>query len=278
MSSYVTSGFRVHEGRSFLDSVGFNRQVIGTQIRDTANSVVSYTGDALQDNWNDGYSGFQKAGLALSSLASGAIVTGALTHLAIAQHNGIRSMIGNAMAEVPLLRKWGLAAEHSHIDAVRHNGRIFAKMDNGGFGELGKRKSILRNIESETAAAEAAFAKGAKGVTKGIWRTAGVGEEALSAGRFIRTSRLMSPLGLAAIIGATFLVPMLTDTAASIAGRFMDEAHLAYNQSMHHTYDTREFNNRAMQSWEFSKQNQIQSNLMPYEQNNMSLARIYYSR
>lgn len=269
---YGLSGtFKVHE-KNILEQLGLNRYGVASGVLDTTNSIVSGTSGAVQGFWNEDGTGFQNIASGVSGVFSGALSIGTGVAFGLATHNGIRSIIGDT---VSAFANKGTSS-YKFLEAVKYNGNVFTKLENGNIFRLGVKGSKLK--ADMTLAGEEAFASGTKGAIKGLWRAPSLEDALVGGGRFIRQSRLFSPVGLILGVGAQIVAPMVVNAVTSVAGQMMDEAHMAYMQSTYHQYDTREFNNRAMQSWEFNKQNQIQSNMMPYEQNNMSLARLYYSR
>lgn len=262
----IKGNFKVHE-KSAFELLGFNRYGVAAGALETVDAAVSGASGSLNGFWNEDGTGFQHAMNGIGGVASGAFNIGVGVAFGLATHHGIRSIIGDTASS--LLRR----PKFQYLEAVKHNGNVFTKMADDSIMRLGSPKSIINKIVHQEEKA-AAFVHG----TKGVWRTSSLENAAAGGGRFIRNSRLFSGWGLVLGVGAQILAPMAIGAVTGVAGQLMDEAHMAYMQSTYHQYDTREFNNRAMQSWEFSKQNQLQSNLIPYEQNNMSLARLYYSR
>ena len=291
----MSSNFKENHS-SIFTKVGMNRQWAADIVHGAVTEGVNGTYGAAESFWNNDGQGFQKsAGVVSGAINAGILGFGLVAPIVIAEKGGsvfsgnsYRRMFSGLKNEALSFFSGGRLGQtaFTEYEAVVHNGKTFFSNGAGGaFTEfnpkpLGTAVSALHESDYVGAAlkrgemAREGVAAGKLGKS-GVWRFATkAGEES---GYFVKGSRLMSWKGIgwaALAIGAT----MAVDSTAGLAGKILDEAHTAYTQSKFHTYDTREFNNRSMQQWGYNKQNQVMSNVMAYEQNNMSLARLYYSR
>jgi hypothetical protein len=271
--------FKEHHG--IMHKLSMNRQWAASSVAEGTISAINDTYQSAESFWNEDGTGYQHAGNVISSLGKMGLNVTAAVAFGFATHGGsLRSansyrrafskMADSAMGLV------GKGEKYSEIEALSLNGKIFSEMHPGrfinifdhiGHGQLGDTIGMKAMTEEELLSA---------GAKSGVWRFATKAGEA--SGYFIKGSRLMSFLGGGLAVAGVVLGSMALEKSASLAGRLMDEAHIAYTQSKYHSYDLREFNNRSAQQWGFNKQNQAAANLMPFEQNNVSLARLYYSR
>lgn len=280
----MSSNFKENHS-SIFTKVGMNRQWAADIVHGAVTEGVNGTYGAAESFWNNDGQGFQKsAGVVSGAINAGILGFGLVAPMVVAEKGGsvfsgnsYRRMFSGLKNEALSFFSGGRLGQtaFTEYEAMTLNGKPFVSktggsfinlLDHVGHGQLGD------TIGMET------FSKGQLkkfGAREGVWRFATkAGEES---GYLAKGSRLMSWKGIgwaALAIGAT----MAVDSTAGLAGKILDEAHTAYTQSKFHTYDTREFNNRSMQQWGYNKQNQVMSNVMAYEQNNMSLARLYYSR
>ena len=258
---------------SIWDKLAMNRQMVADSFRSTMDETANGVSNASSSFWNESYTGFQHLGSALTGVVSGGTAAALSIGFGLAMHKGARSWAEDTMRSI---RKMPAA---QYIDNVsRWKGVSAARDVNGGAGMTLNRTSTspwFKGFGSKVS--EEAMENG----TKGTWRYISptkLGDKGIAGGRFIRNSRIMSGAGSIAAAAAFFVVPMVASSAFGLAGRLLDESHMAYTQSKYHTYDTRDFNNRQMYEWNMNKQNQMMTNMMPYEQNMMSLSRVYHSR
>lgn len=246
--------FKVHE-TGFLDKLGLNRQMLATEVNDAANTVVGGTYSSLESLYNNDGTGFQRAGMTLGDL-SGNLIRGGLTAgfgFAIHKYAMAKGMFG--------LNGTGVAAKN-------WRGGIAAKMQDGthslaGWGGKGFKKPMnLNDIVS----------KGKEGVF--IPKVKG----SLAEGKFIKRPFMLGGWGAGLSMAAMFIAPMVASSAFSLAGRLLDESHSAYMESRYNHTDSRVFQNRETYLWNMQKQQAVMDNLVPYEQNTMSLSRIYHRR
>lgn len=254
--------------RGFIDQLALSRQWAASSAYDAVKGGVDGATGAAESFWNEDYTGFSRAAEGASAVVEGATAFGMATAFGFAIHRGPKAMVSD------WARRITGKAPATYIDEVRHWKGISAAKGPAGASILNDYRSKLPNgpnsYKAYTTAAETTMNKG----VKGVWRHTGN----MESGRFIRNSRLMSPVGSVLTLAAGLAIPMAARATFGFAGQLMDEAHMAYQQAKYHTYDTREFNNRQMYEWNMNKQNQMMTNMMPYEQNMMSMARIYHSR
>lgn len=266
--------FKIAEG-DILSKSAMNRQMTAGGINETVRAGVEGSTGALNAAWNEEYTTFQHVGQGLTGVTTGLMNVGFGVGFGLAMHKGLRSMIGDKIRSF----RGQHAAEY--IDEAFHWGGLTAARGvNGGAARIIGGPGILArgllSPEHRAAAAEHIMKNGKKGVFR--MGLNGSGKSTSMSGRFIRDSRLMSKWGGIASVAAFVGVPMLASAAFGTAGQLLDEAHLAYQQAKYHTYDTRDFNNRQTYEWNMNKQNAMMTSMMPYENNMMSMARVYHSR
>lgn len=273
--------FKTHSG--VMEKLAMNRQWAASSVADGTNATINGTYQSAESFWNEDGTGYQRAGSVLSSIGTMGMNVAAATAFGFAVHGGAmtsansyRKFFGTATNKaLSFLGRKGTA--YTELEAKMLNGKVFAE-NAVDFRTLTGNK-ITKMAGGEMIAYDSVMSKGAMNAAKsksGVWRFATEAGE--SSGYFVKNSRLLSLTGGALMVGGMMLGTMALEGATGLAGRLMDEAHMAYTQSKYHSYDLREFNNRSAATWQFNKQNQAATNLMPFEQNNISLARLYYSR
>jgi hypothetical protein len=250
---------------SVWDQVAMSRQWAASSALEAVQGGVAGATGAANSFWDEDFTGFQRAGEGASAIVSGGSGMALAVGFGLGIHHGGKAMVQD------WFRKVSGRAPAKYIDDVKHwKGISAARGVNGGRASVLNKINLIgtRGVERT---AEAAMAKG----SKGVWRYTG---NQIEGGRFIRSSRLMGLSGGLLGTAAAIAIPMAASAVFGVAGQLLDEAHMAYQQSKFHTYDTRDFNNRQMYEWNMNKQNQMMTNMMPYEQNMMSMARVYHSR
>ena len=258
--------FKMAEG-DWMSKLAMNRQMVASSFNDAVRDTATGVTNAVQSNWNDEGTGFQHAGEAATAAVTGAYAVGMSAWYGIAMKKGLRSWAGDAARSALKM------APAQYIEAAKYKGTIAGELAGGSSSFIG-RKTPTVLVDGGKNLADDVMKKG----TKGVFRMTGPTGFSPNEGRFIRNSRLLHGWGAGLTMAAFIAVPMIAGTAFGLAGQFLDEAHTSYMQAQAHSYDTRDFNNRAMYEWNMNKQNQMMTNMMPYEQNMMSMARAYHSR
>jgi hypothetical protein len=259
------------------DKLNMNRQMVASQSKEAVDAGVGGTVNAGYSFWNEDYTGFQHLGAAAAGVSSGSVNIALTAGLGFGLHHGGINLVKDRLSEI-FQRP---AAEY--IDNVyQHKGVTYAKALNGGPAiPVGGATNTGINELRAFGQSEQRIAAIGKHTTmygkKGVWRqpagAAGIGEGAFT-GRSLLMTGWGAGLSMAAFIG----LPIMAGAAFGLAGRLLDEAHMGYQQSKYHHLDKRDFNNRQMMEWNMQKQGQMMDNMMPYENNMMSMARIYHSR
>lgn len=270
------------QNSGIMDKLAMNRQLAASSVAEGVNSSINGAYQSAESFWNEDGTGYQRAGSVISSLGAMGMGVGVATAFGFAVHGGALfspNSYRRAFSKVTdkAMGLIGRGGKYTEVEARSLGGKIFGE-NAVDFRTLSGNK-VTKIAGGEMITYDSVMSKGAMNAAKskaGVWRFATEAGE--RSGYFVKNSRLMSGLGGGLMIVGTVLASMALEAGTSLAGRLMDEAQTAYTQSKFHTYDLRDFNNRSMQQWGFNKQNQAATNLMPYEQNNLSLARLYYSR
>ena len=259
-----------------LGRFAMNRQWGADMLHTGVTSTINGAYSGYEGLWNQDGTGYQSfASGAAGAVNAGLFIGGLIAPMAIAEKYGAvfskntyqrmfsKLIGGNKFTEVEAKALGG-----DVFAASSKSAGIFKNITFNNFSHNGVKNGL--HISSFTNAS-----KEAKMAESGVWRFATKAGE--KSGFFAKESKLMSWRGLA-LAGTVIAASIAIDATAGLAGRIMDDANNAYIQSKYHSYDLREFNNRSMQQWEYNKQAQAMNSIMPYEQNNISLARIYYNR
>lgn len=266
---------RFEQSLSLLDSLALNRLLIADSTSTAMTSASTGLNQTLDSFWNEDYRGFRTAADSISTIAQMGIGIGVGGAFGIAVHGG--DIFSKASYQRILARTTQAltGTGFREMESVKVGGAIWGKLANK---DETYRKLAVFDYDHMFKNQKTITGLDLKGIDheKGIWlKSSNVKDRR---GIFVKKSKIMSPMGSIALGVGAWAAGSLLGSGISLAGGLLDEAHMAYAQSKMHTYDVREFNNRSMQEWNFNKRTQMQGNFIPFEQNNLSLARMYYSR
>jgi hypothetical protein len=301
-------GFKPFHGE-FADTIGMNRLFMAQGLKEGVEAVDSVY-NAGQSWWNQDYQGFSHLGQGVSQVFSGASNFGISTAMgfgALANRSsyGIGGSAGREAGSF-LGIKYGARAPSAGwggrtvVDGAGFIEKGSAR--NAGFWVKDKGGTLRHNLNtSEFGPIQPRVLQGeaAEIMTSKLKPTKLFSKEnpinlmaggaktelttaqllSMSAAReanwMVRAVRGMGTMrGVGVLIGAQVLGGMAVNKITSIAGGLMDEAHLAHQQNKYAHYDSRQFNNKAMQNWGMN----IGGAMGSFEMNNMSIARAYHSR
>lgn len=254
--------FKLAEG-DWMSKLSMNRQMTASSFNEAVQGTAGGIASSAYGIWDENGTGFQHLGTAAAATVSGINAVGLSIGLGLAMKHGARSWAGDTARKL-----FGMKPAQYLDEVKNYRGLVAARPLGGGAPQLLKNSFGAASKAQEGAAARLAMSKG----TEGVFRSTGAG------GRFIKNSRMLHGWGGGLTMAAFFVVPMVAQTAFGVAGKLLDEAHTSYLQAQSHSYDTRDFNNRSMYEWNMNKQNQMMTNMIPYENNMMSMARIHHSR
>ena len=288
----------------FADTIGLNRYLMAKGIGEVSEGLSSPV-DTVQSFWNQDYRGFSHLGNGITSVANGALNIGISfafgagawanrTSYGLFGRNATEAWkIGNrTILEAKAARAgWGgrtVIEGAGFIEkGVKNPSSYWLKGEAGAL--LHSSGDASRTLVGEEAAAMSARLKPATLFSKQNPVNLMKGRETLGAaeilgggfqlgnqaGKFTRALRFLGTgKGMLALSAVQILGGMAVEKVTSLAGNLMDEAHLAYDAQKYPHYDTRQFNNRAMNNWGMN----AMSAMGQYEMNNMSIARAYHSR
>jgi hypothetical protein len=281
-------GLKLHETGFFgaFDKINLNRQMAATAFSGAMKDGASGYANTLESLWNEDGAGYQAAANAAGSVATHGM------HAALAVGFGYSAkkyalfggagkpfynakMLNGAIAiegasggwRSPSLRQGGLSGGWmSASDDMMEKLHPNIKSSYKGLPDISG-KNILKVEENI----------GKKGV-KGVFAPNSKSGLKGAGGKFIKRPFMFSGIGGIATTAAFLFGPSAIHGAFGMAGRLMDEANTAYQTGKRHYVDSRDFNNRATYMWDMQKQQSVQSSMLAYEQNTMSMARVYHSR
>lgn len=252
--------FTPYEGH-FLEQIGINRQMVMSGAAETAIGPVSGTINAYQSWWNEDYTGFQNlaggisTGIGGLTTAMSGIAFGLATHSTMPTKSLISATMWNPIGKNMF--------KNQHVwEAAKVGKGIYLKDEAGGFSKL-----VGGELKAAAQMTEKRFKKGASGFLRGT---------SLETATFMKRPFMLTWGGGLATLAASVLLPWGIGKTLGLAGQLLDESHLAYQQSKYHSYDNRQFNNRSLMGWGMQMQEAAQSTLIPFEQNMMSIARLYH--
>ena len=257
--------FKISDGKlHLLEDAGLNRMAIGGGLVSATEGAIGGAIAAGNSFWNEDYTGYQQTAAGASQVFSGAMDIGVGAAFGYASWEK-----GRTLTEIASLKANGM---HAFEDVYKSGSSVTAV--------AGKQGKVLAGV------AEWETIKQAEKGTRGFWvQSAKEGLAPLRGkGMFLKEGNDFSRMMLGgwkmptALIAGTMLATAAFEKISSVAGQLMDESHLAFNQAKMHTYDNRQFNNRGMQTWGMQNQQAAMQAVGGFEQNMMSVARVYHSR
>lgn len=270
--------FKMVNGKHpLLEEIGLNRTMMAGGLSEMVESMAGGAYNAGSSFWNEDYQSFGHVAEGINGTVTGALNVGFGAAFGYAAHN-----------------KMGFYnhEKFNYFENVyKKGGNVFTvgpdNVPNRALrgGLPGMERHNLLNEPHPT-----------QGATKGVWKQpkrpfAGRGpslaEEKMPLRGFGKFhageggnafSRFMFGWKGVAAFAALQVGAYVAGKGLSMAAQMLDEAHLAYNQSKYNTYDSRMFNNRGMQTWGMQNQQAAMTASIPFEQNMMSIARVYHSR
>lgn len=251
--------FSVIDGKhSMLEAVGMNKQLVASGFQEGVEGGIGGAINAGNAFWNEEYTGFQHSAVGVHSLLSGSSNIAMGIGFGLASHSFMNSISRAGAGAIEDVYKMG--------NSVYKAGKsgVYAE-EIGGAGMKLFGKESIKTLE--------------KGATPGYWS---VGNGTAKAASFVEKGNPFARFVFGWKGGLATAVLMASTWAAGkmlgVAGQLLDESHLAYNQSRIHTYDNRQFTNRGMQMWGMQNQQASMQAALPFEQNMLSIARVYHQR